>query len=562
MLRDDFSSILGSLETVDLNHLLNQAGEAIVYVDSNWVVRYCNDVYVKNFGVPRHEIVGHTPFEYMPTFKRSIFYESIEKCRRDRKPTAKIGYSTVLDRWLMVRVFPVADGMMMLANDASETVVKQYQLAQQVVKDPLTGLPNKLGLTSHLENLMATPSVFALTVIGLDRFRSVNDALGYAGGDMALLEVASRLQSASVAGEVLYRLNSDEFAVLHKQSADATSERIQALVDAACQPILIHGQRFVLGATSGCVVRDPDCHDPEQMLKRAALALRHAKKTARGALVFYEPGLQRTSELRAQLESELRSAIENRQLILMLQPKGCLVRGGLVGAEALIRWAHPRRGMVAPGEFLPLAEEAGLMGAIDQLVLKQALEHSADLQRLGVPVPISVNLSVASLGDVCMADRIREALHSAGVVPQMLEVEIPEGTLMRNVEASARVLAALHAMGVRISVDDFGTGYSSFAYLARFPVHSLKVDRSFVRGMATSDTSRKIVTGMIRLAHSLQMQVVAEGAEADEEVELLKRMRCDVVQGYWYGKPMPLSNFVAFARAQRTIISPINDLTI
>ncbi len=562
MLRDDISSILGGLDTVDLNFLMNQAGEAIIYVDSNWVVRYCNDVYLNNVGMPRHEIVGRTPFEYMPAFKRSIFYESIEKCRRDRKPTAKIGYSTVLDRWLMVRVFPAGDGMMMLANDASETVVKQYQLAQQVVKDPLTGLPNKLGLTSDLESLMESPAAFALTVIGLDRFRSVNDALGYAGGDMALLEVASRLQSGSVSGEVLYRLNSDEFCILHKHGAEVTRERVKVLVDAACQPLLIHDRRFVLGATSGCVIRDLDCKDPEQMLRRAALALRHAKKTARGGFAFYEPGLERSSELRTQLESELRSAIENKQLMLMLQPKGCLARGGLVGAEALIRWAHPKRGMISPAEFLPLADEAGLMGTIDQLVLKQALEHSAELRDLGVAVPISINLSVASLSDVCMVDRIREALHSAGVAPQMLEVEIPEGALMQNVEASAKVLAGLHAMGVRISIDDFGTGYSSFAYLARFPVHALKVDRSFIKGMATNDNSRKIVTGMIRLAHSLQMQVVAEGAEGNDEVELLKRMRCDVVQGYWYGKPMPLSAFVSFARSQRFIVSPINDLTI
>ena len=563
MNRDDLTSVFGGLDSIDLNYLMQQAGEAIVFVDAGWTVRFCNQVYLANVGLPKHEVIGRTPFEYLPNFKRSIFYTTIESCRRERKPVAKIGYSTALDRWLMVRVFPAGDGMMMLANDASESIVKQAQLAQQVVKDPLTGLPNKLGLISDVESLMDLPDGFSLTVIGLDRFRSVNDSLGFAGGDMALLEVASRLQSATIAGETLYRLSGDEFCILQKQGRELTQDRTAALMSAACQPVEIHGRRFVLGASAGSVVRDTESKDPERLLKQASLALRHAKKTRRGELVLYEPGLERNSELRAQLESELRSAIDLKQLLLVLQPKGCLSRGGLVGAEALIRWAHPKRGLVSPAEFLPLAADAGLMGVIDQMVLQQAIRHSTELRSLGVAVPISINLSVSSLSDVCMVDRIRESLHEAKLPPQMLEIEIPEDALMQNVEASAKVLSGLNAMGVRISIDDFGTGYSSFAYLARFPVHALKVDRSFVKEIATSETSRKIVTGMVRLAHSLQMQVIGEGAEGTTEIDLLRKMRCDVVQGYGYGKPMSISKFVEFARQQRLASTgEISDLTI
>jgi diguanylate cyclase (GGDEF)-like protein len=548
MRREDIESLFGPVEGLDLDHLLRQAGEAIVYVDDDWTVRYCNSVYLSNLGLSRTEVIGKTPFDYFPNFKRSIFYEVIERCRRERKPTAKIGYSTVLDRWLMARVFPVAEGMLLLANDASESVVRQYQLAQQVVKDPLTGIPNKLGLVNDLESLCEQNHAFSLLVIGLDRFRSINDALGYAGGDMALLEIASRLQTATEPGEQLYRLNGDEFCVLQKHGAERLAERARALIDMAKQPLLLHGHRFVLGASAGCVVRDIECRDPEQMLKRAALALRHAKKTQRGGLVSYEPGLERSSQLRTELEAELRSAIEQQQLMLMLQPKGSLAEGTLVGAEALIRWAHPKRGIVSPADFQPLADEAGLMGTIDQMVLKQALQYISTLYAMGIQVPVSINLSVQSLGDVCMVDRVREALRAANVPPNLLEIEIPEGALMQDVDTSAKVLSELHRMGVRLSIDDFGTGYSSFAYLARFPVHTLKVDRSFVKDISSSDTSHKIVKALVRLAHSLQLSVIAEGVEEPGDMEILKRIRCDMVQGYAFGRPMPFDKFVQFAR--------------
>ena len=563
MRREDIESLFGPVEGLDLDHLLRHAGEAIVYVDDEWTVRYCNSIYLSNLGLSRAEVFGKTPFDYIPNFKRSIFYEVIERCRRESKPLAKIGYSIAIDRWLMARVFPVNGGVLLLANDASESVVRQYQLAQQVVKDPLTGVPNKLGLVNDLEGLLSEQShAFSLLVIGLDRFRSINDALGYAGGDMALLEIASRLQSTTEPGEQLYRLNGDEFCVLQKHGAERLAERARALIDLAKQPLLLHGHRFVLGASAGCVVRDIECRDPEQLLKRAALALRHAKKTQRGDLVSYEPGLERSSQLRTELEAELRAAIEQQQLMLMLQPKGSLAEGTLVGAEALIRWAHPKRGLVPPADFLPLADEAGLMGTIDQLVLKQALTYISTLYAMGIQVPVSINLSVQSLGDVCMVDRVREALRAANVPPNLLEIEIPEGALMQDVDTSAKVLADLHRMGVRLSIDDFGTGYSSFAYLARFPVHTLKVDRSFVKDISTSDTSHKIVKSLVRLAHSLQLSVIAEGVEEANDMEILKRIRCDMVQGYAFGRPMPFDKFIEFARAHHPNTEPMRWYTV
>jgi len=218
--------------------------------------------------------------------------------------------------------------------------------------------------------------------------------------------------------------------------------------------------------------------------------------------------------------------------------------------------------MVMPGEFLPLAHDAGLMATIDQVVLKQALHHVSALHARGIQVPISINLSVQSLSDACLVDRVREALRAANVPPSLLEVEIPEGALMENVEVSAKVLGDLHRMGVRISIDDFGTGYSSFAYLARFPVHALKVDRSFVQEITSNDTSHKIVKSLVRLAHSLQLSVIAEGVENPADLDLLKRLRCDMVQGYAYGRPMPFDQFIEFARTHDAVSDTMRWYTV
>ena len=541
---------------IDLEVLMGQAREGIVYVDENLIVRYCNDVYLQGVGLKRHEVIGKSPYEFQPHFKRSIFHDTLDSGWRERRPKAAIGFSTVLDRWLLVRVFPVGKGMMMLANDASESVIEQYQLAQQALKDTLTGLPNRLAMLQALHPHLASGETVCLAVLGLNRFRSVNDAVGYARGDLALLEIASRLQSATHAGEQLFRLSGDEFAFITPVAQPLAEARIRSLLAQARRPVVIHGQVFVLGAAAGAVSAPGQGTDAESLLQRAGLALRHAKRHCSDEVLVYEPALETASRLRLELEGELRQAIQQGQLMLMLQPKGCLLRHHVIGAEALIRWPHPTRGLVAPGDFLILAQECGLMPQIDGWVLWQALEQVKELMRRGLAMPISINLSVESLSDVGLVDRVRQSLEATGVPASLLEIEIPEGALMRDVQTSASVLAELDALGVGISIDDFGTGYSSFAYLARFPVRTLKVDRSFVSEMTTNEASRTIVKGLIRLAHSLSLRVVAEGAETAEQMALLRRMRCDEVQGFGYARPMPFEDFCEFARKNGQPVGP------
>ena len=541
------------LSDMHLTELMASAGEAIVHIDSKWVVRYCNAPYLASIGLPRDEVMNRTPFDYSPDFRRSIFFELIEKCFQTGKPVSRIGFSTLLDRWLMVRIFPVGDGLVMLANDASESVVKQYRLAQQVVKDPLTGLCNKVGLVEELETRVAAGVGFWLTIIALNRFRDINIVHGYSVGDMALLKIASRLQTTTLQDEILYRVSGDEFGVLAPGGASNPQERAAAFIRAVEVPFTLNEQRFVVNASAGVAEYPVHGADAEVILKLAGLAVNEAKRPGADPVQRYRRELEAASRKRAEIENELRSAVAQEQFTLYLQPKSSLANGAVMGAEALIRWAHPTRGLISPLDFLPAAQGIGMMRDLDQWVLRHALMQVDALKVRGLRMPVSINLSVDSLADVGFVERVQAALLEAHVEPELLEVEIPEGALMHDVKSSVKVLEALNEMGVKISIDDFGTGYSSFSYLARFPVHALKIDRSFVSAMTTSDANRTIVKTMVRLGHALSMEVVAEGAETPEQISALKRMRCDTVQGYGIARPMPFNAFCEFSRSKLKI---------
>jgi len=536
------------LKAIEASHdpavLLNQVKEAMVYMDANWVVQYCNDAYLNDVGRPRDEVIGHTPFDFIPNFARSIFYDLIETAKREKRLLASVGFSTVLNRWLLVRCFPLpCGGGLMLANDATEGIVKHHELAQQALKDGLTSLPNKLALHQDLARLLEAKASFHLTMFGLNRFAQVNDTVGFAKGDQVMMQVASHIQSGTEDGERLYRLTGDEFVLVSTRDPASRAYRAKMLQAHASKPVTLGSQSFVLGACAGLVIGLHDGADVDVLLKRATLALREAKRSGRDELREYEPKLEAASRNRLILEGELREAVSQGKLALHLQPKCDLLTMTTVGAEALIRWPHETRGTISPADFLPLAQECDLMRELDRWVIDRALQHVADLRRGGRDIPVSINLSVDSLSDPQLADNVRVALERNGVPAALLEIEIPEGALMRDVEVSGRILTALHELGVTLSIDDFGTGYSSFAYLTRFPVQTLKIDRSFIAEMAGHEPSRKVVRGIVRLAHSLGMRVVAEGTETDHQIDALKQMRCDEIQGWGYARPMPYADF-------------------
>ena len=540
-----------------LENILNDVGEAVVCVDKDFVAVYCNDNYVASTGLTRDKIIGKTPFEYIPGFERSIFFNAITTGHLERKPMSHIGVSKSLGRWLMIRVFPMSNGgSVMIANDASASIVKQYQLAQQVTRDALTGIGNKLAMEQQIEELLKLESEFSVAVIGLEHFKVVNDAHGYAFGDRVLMDITSTLQSTSVAGETLYRFSGDEFAVVMGSGKDVAAKRSKLLVSALIQPVVIEGIRVVIEARAGIAYAPENGNTFELIVKRAGLALRESRSSQRYSVCSYESQMETSSMMRAVLEQELRAALAESQFRLVFQPKVSLDTGGVVGCEALVRWMHPLRGMLAPGVFLHVLQNLGLMPSLDLWVITNALHFESKLRLAGLPIPVSINLSVESLGDVGLVDRVESMLLESGVPSNLFEIEIPEGALMKDVATSASVLNKLKSIGVKVSIDDFGTGYSSFAYLAQFPVHTMKIDRSFVIDIEDSTVGQTIVSTMIKLAHALSLDVVAEGVETDAQVNILREMKCDAVQGYVFAKPLLPDDFINFATSTKPLSHP------
>ena len=446
-----------------------------------------------------------------------------------------------------MRVFPCpSGGVLGLANEASEQVIKQHQLATQMVKDALTGLPNKLVLTERLDTLLESGGEADLVVIRINRFKRVNDAIGYTGGDMVLLELCSNLQSATIDCEELYKISGDEFAVIRSADLKNTGERVRELQSAIGNQISTSGHEFVLTGSAGMVSCRAGEGDAELFLQRASLALKQANNAEGSQSVWYDPVLERATQFKTLLEAELRNAIVNGELDLHLQPKGCLRTGTVVGAEALIRWTHPKLGQISPADFLPVAAEAGLMKIIDCVVVDKCIELFKKNALVGIAVPISINLSVNSLSDPSLSESIISKLMSESIDPHLLEIEIPEGALMSDMYTSQSVISSLRAAGVKVSVDDFGTGYSSFQYLAQFPIDSLKIDGSFIQRIDASESSLKIVRAMVYMARTLGLSVIAEGAESDAQMGALRRLKCDQVQGFHFARPMPMAAFQRF----------------
>lgn len=548
------SGIKSSLQSHELVDLLDAAGELVVFADQDWVIWACSEAYLQHTGLTRDQVIGNTPFSYLPTFDRSVFYEPIERCRTTRRATATLGYSTLTGRCMLMRVFPVNDGMLLLANDASESVIRQYQLAQVALEDSLTRLPNKLALGNDIDEWVRQGRPFTFTTIRAGNLRSISDRHGAAVCDLATIELASRVQLATVPGEQVYQITYDEF--VHLCPSIESPDRIAAVLAAARQPLVLKGTLFDMGIAAG-IAKCPEHGDNvDDLSMRASMAVNEAERMQTAAPVVYVPSLEATLRSKTQLEGEVKEALASGQFSLFLQPKASLTGLHVTGAEALIRWHHRERGWVGPDEFLPVLEGCGLMRELDRWVIDGALQQIRVLSAQGVNVPISINLSVHSLTDPEIVSRVRDGLRAHDVAPCMLEIEIHEGGVMRDVETSIGVLHALHELGVGLSIDDFGTGYSSFAYLTRFPIQTLKIDRSFVLDMAESKASGRVVAGMVKLAHSIGLKVIAEGAESSAQIAMLRRFHCDEIQGYGYARPMPLEAFTRFAQSNATPRGP------
>ena len=432
-------------------------------------------------------------------------------------------------------------------------VFKVYQdrLANQ---DLLTGLPNQRVFAEQLRAMLALAkeerSSMAMLHIGLDRFKQINDSLGHSAGDRLLEAIAGRLRACVRRSDTLLlsRLEGDEFGLLMPgiESPDAADRMARRILAAMSRPLQHEGQDLFVTPSIGISVFPDDGLDGETLRRNAAAAMVHAKSNGRNTFEFYSAGLNSASLERLSLETSLRRAIERDELLLHYQPKVDLVSGRVVGAEALLRWVRPGLGVVPPVQFIPIAEEIGLIVEIGEWVIEQACAQMARWRQSGLGVvKVSVNVTRHDMVAGGLVSAVGAAISRHAIEPGQLGIELTESMLMDRVDYTRKQLDELRAMGVELAIDDFGTGYSSMNYLKRFPVDELKIDKSFIDGTPQNPTDCAIVKAMIVLAHSLGMRMVAEGVESVAQRDLLLSLGCDAFQGYLYSKPLPAAEFMA-----------------
>ncbi len=412
--------------------------------------------------------------------------------------------------------------------------------------DPLTGALNRDALLLQLGPLLAGQKPCLLLMIGLDSFKVVNESVGLKQGDRILREVTRRLESSIIKPVLVARTGGDIFALVVQ---DCTTDRQKLFLLQHLEQLIekpFSSEQGLIKLTASVGVAEAPLHgdDAELLLRRANIAFHHCKRHQQNCS-FYQPGMEEESARLLSLEKDLLQALEQDQFIFYFQPQWNLRDGRIEAYEALVRWIHPDKGLLMPGQFLPLVEQVGLSQELDLLLLEKAVATLADWKRQGITVPLAVNMSPVNFQLDGLKKRLQQLLLRYQVSPAMLELEITENTAMNDMEKGSNYVAELQQMGIRVSIDDFGTGYSSLGYLRKMPIDKIKIDRSFVTEMATNDSDMMIIKTMVTLAHGLGKRILAEGVENQAQLEVLRALSCDAIQGYLLAKPLPEQDALA-----------------
>ena len=546
-----------------MRRLLDANLIGIAFTDANGVVTSANDTFLKTLSYtrddfltlsaitpPEHQRLDEEAFEKLSAFGTCAPFEK-EFIRKDgsRVPVlfaaAQKGEETIC-----------------FVLDLSHNKQTQEKLNHLAYHDALTDLPNQVLFKDRLKQAIALSrrhdQMQAVLLLNLDRFKTINDSLGYTAGDHLLQTVAQRLTSCVRDCDTVSRFGSDEFAILLTQISRAqdAANTARAIKEALDQAFIFAEQELFISTSIGISLCPLDGRDTPTLLKSAGTALERAKEQAGSNYQFYAAGRTTNALKQLVLESNLRPGLERGEFLVEYQPQVTLKDFQLVGMEALVRWKHPGLGMLYPLEFIQLAEESGLIVPIGDWVLRTACMQNKSWQNAGLEsMRLAVNFSPRQFQQSTFVATVREVLKETNLDPNWLELELTEGSVMKEPERAIEKLRELRSMGIRIAIDDFGTGYSSLSYLKRFPIDTLKIDKSFVRDVCSDPNDAAIVRAIVTLGHALELQVVAEGVETPEQLEYLSSLDCDVVQGFLFSKSLPTEDFEKLLVEQREVAS-------
>ncbi|MEE4374134.1 EAL domain-containing protein [Pseudomonas alliivorans] len=546
--------------------------EGVLVTDAKGRIVHVNRAFVDITGYQPDEVLGFNPSKFQSgrhgaEFYRQMYRSILSAGQWSGEIWNRRKSGEVYPQWQTIRSIKADDGQpknfVAVFSDMSAIKRSEQELAQLAHYDALTGLPNRLLLTDRISQALTSARSSkrgcALLLIDLDHFKNINDSLGHNVGDEVLKAIAVRLEGVIETDMTLARLGGDEFALLVKNcpqvvQAAALAQRVIEMLKA---PFTIGGQQLFISASLGISLFPGDALTDQQLLRNADSALFKAKSNGRDGYALYTQELTSHARQRVQLVSELRHAIEHQELRVFYQPVHDLATRCIVGVEALVRWQHPSRGMVSPGEFIPVAEQSGLIADIDAWVLETACRQMLAWQASGVPIRfVAVNVSsrLFSTGDL---DRqVGQVLRDTGLDPALLELEVTESAVMEDPEQAIEQLHRLRELGLSLAIDDFGTGYSSLLRLKRMPVQKLKIDQGFVAGLPGDDDDIAIVRAVIALAGSMGMRVLAEGIEQAEQAAFLFDNGCELGQGYWFGRPVPAES-INWAHAPNFLTAPV-----
>ena len=544
-----------------LSRAYNQTHDGITVTDSNNIIIDVNPAFSTITGFKREDVIGKKPNILNSGKQNPEFYEDMWQSLKEqqywqgeiwnRKKDGNL-YAEQLTISAILDEQGVTDNYIGVFRDISKRKQDEEKIHQLANYDALTNLPNRTLLDDRIKQSInfsqRNGRSFALIFLDLDHFKNVNDSLGHHIGDLMLVEVAKRLMTVIRKEDTVSRIGGDEFILLLQEiHADGAAYLAQKINDSISAPFILKESELSITPSIGIALYPTDGEDPATLLQAADSAMYQAKDSGRNQFQFFTKELFESSNKRLELDNALRGAINRQELSLHYQPQFDITSGKLIGCEALLRWTHPALGQVSPAEFIPIAEDSGLILAIDRWVLHNAVKQMATWKKQGMlNFTVSVNLSAAQFHHQDLVSMVQDVLSEHQISAQFLELELTEGLMMEQVEEAISVIELLHEEGVQLSIDDFGTGYSSLSYLKRFKINKLKIDQSFVRDIASDPDDAAIVSTIVALANSLGLKTIAEGVETQAQQSFLNEIGCHELQGYLYSRPLPVAEFESF----------------